>query len=64
MNKIQILKNVDNEYVTIDEKGVLRISKYAPIGYEFSVSARYDNINSKNYHFVVNKIATEKSSFI
>lgn len=60
LNKIQILKNVDNEYVTIDEKGVLRISKYAPIGYEFSVSARYDNINSKNYHFVVNKIATEK----
>lgn len=60
LNKIQILKNVDNEYVTIDEKGVLRISENAPIGYEFYVSARYDNINSKNYHFIINKIATEK----
>ena len=60
LRKIQILKNVSNEYVTIDETGTLHISKNAPIGYEFAVSARYDNLNSKNYRFVVDKIATEK----
>ncbi len=62
LNKIQLLKNVDNQYVTIDKTGELRIYPNAPIGYEFTVSARYDNINSKNYHFVVDKIATEKVS--
>lgn len=59
LNKIQILKDVGNEYVTIDDSGVLHVSENAPIGYEFRISARYDNLNSKNYRFVVDKIATE-----
>ncbi|MCH5259594.1 MAG: hypothetical protein J1F18_07570 [Lachnospiraceae bacterium] len=58
LNRIQILKSVGNEYVTINQNGMLQVANNAPIGYEFTVSAKYDNVNSKNYHFVVEKIAT------
>jgi hypothetical protein len=56
LDKINLLKSVNNEFVTIDDNGLLTIAENAPIGFSFEISARCENVNGQIYKFVVEKI--------